>query len=117
MAIRAFFALILATIPLQAGTPADRSPLKACATMKLLTRADFGLKEFKVKENETYRHAPVVSYSIDADGNVIDPHLMRSSGISDIDIKLLNAIKHWKYKPRPHCPVIDTQMSVTIDLL
>ena len=115
MAIRAFLALIFTTACLHAGTPAGRSQLGSCGIIKLLKRSDFDLKDFKIQKNEIYQYTPVVSYSIDSDGNVIDLRLLQSSGISDVDTKLLNAIKDWKYKPRPHCAVIETQMSVTID--
>ncbi len=44
-----------------------------------------------------------------------DAAITHSSGVADMDKKILDAIARWKYKPRPvGCGVIETEMTVTI---
>jgi TonB family protein len=71
---------------------------------------------FKTLPNESYKRSPTVKYLIQEDGTVSNISLTHGSGVADIDKKILDAIAHWKYKPRPvGCGVIETEMSVTID--
>jgi TonB family protein len=70
---------------------------------------------FKFLPKESYKHAPVVSFQIHEDGSVTDAKIVRSSGVRDIDKKLLEAVANWKYKPNPGCGVVSTEMTVTID--
>jgi len=44
-----------------------------------------------------------------------DTTIVRSSGVADIDKKILEAIAKWKYKPRPSgCGVIENEVTLTI---
>jgi TonB family protein len=71
---------------------------------------------FKTLPNESYKRSPVIKYEIQEDGTVSNAAITRRSGVADIDKKCLDAISHWKFKPRPAgCGVIETEMSVTID--
>jgi len=63
----------------------------------------------------SYHSSPLVSYQIEEDGSVSGVKLVRSSGVSKLDQVLIDSVKLWKYRPRPKCGVVDTQMSVTID--
>jgi TonB family protein len=73
---------------------------------------------FKTLPNESYKQSPTVKYLIQEDGTVSDATITRSSGMADMDKKILDAIAKWKYKPRPSgCGVIETEMAVTIHLL
>jgi TonB family protein len=64
---------------------------------------------------ESYKRAPTVKYLIQEDGTVSDATIIRSSGLSDMDKKFVDAIAQWKYKPRPDgCGVIESQMTPTI---
>jgi TonB family protein len=71
-------------------------------------------KPFKFGPGESYKRAPVVKFQINEDGAVSQAKIVRSSGVSDIDAKVLEAITKWKYKPRPGCGVLDSEMSVLI---
>jgi len=78
--------------------------------------ASFPNKPFKFSPNESYKGAPHIRFQIQEDGTVSDAAITRSSGVEDIDKKLLHAVAHWRYKPRPvGCGVIDSEMSVAID--
>lgn len=71
---------------------------------------------FKTQPNESYKWSPIVKYEIQEDGTVSNARVTRKSGVADIDKKFLEAVSHWRYKPRPKgCGVIGTEMSVTID--
>jgi TonB family protein len=71
---------------------------------------------FKILPKETFKAAPSVRFDILQDGSVANMKLVRSSGISDIDSKLLSSVAHSKYKPRPPgCDVIESVMTVIID--
>lgn len=71
---------------------------------------------FKLLPGESYKE-PLSKYQIQEDGTVSNAIVARSSGVADIDKKVLGAVAHWKYKPRSlGCGVIDTEMSVLIHL-
>jgi len=93
-----------------------KSVLPAC-TKTIRVRSFFPKGPFKTLPNESYKQGPIVKYLIQEDGTVSDVTITRSSGLSDMDKKIIDAIARWKYKPRPAgCGVIETEMSVTIDL-
>jgi len=56
----------------------------------------------------------VVKFQINGDGTVSNVKLVRSSGVRDIDKKLLSAVAKWKFKPNPGC-AIESEMTVAID--
>src|SRR5258708_5355565 len=70
---------------------------------------------FKVLPGEAYKDSPTLSFQINEDGSVSKIKLIRSSGVRDIDEQTVNAIRGWKYKPRPGCGAIEVKMSLTID--
>jgi TonB family protein len=70
---------------------------------------------FKRLRGESYKRAPTVKYLIHLDGTVSDATIIRSSGLSDMDKKFVDAIAQWKYTPCPDgCGVIESQMTPTI---
>ena len=72
---------------------------------------------FRARFGESYKRSPIVKFLINENGEVTEPTISRSSGIADIDKKLIDAVARWKYKPRPSgCGVIENEMAVTIDL-
>ena|ERR1700689_2992661 len=71
-------------------------------------------KPFKFRPGESYKQAPVVKFQISEDGAVLQAKIVRSSGVSDIDTKVLEAVTKWKYKPRPGCGVLNSETSVLI---
>ena len=68
----------------------------------------------QLRGNEKYENSPLVSFKVDEAGNVFDVKLARSSGVSGVDTKLLEAVRKWRYKPRPGCGVVESEISVTI---
>jgi TonB family protein len=71
---------------------------------------------FEPLPGESYKGPPLVKYQIQQDGTVSNVIVTRSSGVADIDKKILDAVARWKYKPRSvGCGVIDTEMSVILD--
>jgi TonB family protein len=71
---------------------------------------------FSALANESYKRSPTIKYEIQEDGTVSNATIAGSSGVADMDKKVLDAIALWKYKPRPAgCGVIETEMSVTFD--
>jgi TonB family protein len=70
---------------------------------------------FTFLPNESYKRSPIVKFQINEDGTVSNTKIVRSSGVADIDKKVAAVVSSWKYLPGPGCPVIDSEMSVTID--
>jgi TonB family protein len=95
--------------------PQKKSVPPECAKLIRL-HGSFPKGPFKFLPKESYKGSPLIKYQIQEDGTVSDVLLSRSSGVADIDKKILNAVVRWKYKPRPAgCGIIETEMSVTID--
>jgi TonB family protein len=85
-------------------------------TKTIRVHGSFPKGPFKLLPKETYKGGPLIKYQVQEDGTVSDATLTRSSGVADIDKKVLDAIVRWKFKPRPvGCGVIDTDMFATID--
>jgi TonB family protein len=71
---------------------------------------------FKSLRGESYIGSPNVRFLIREDGTVTDVAITRSSGVADIDKKILDAITKWKYKSRPWgCGVIENDTKIIID--
>jgi TonB family protein len=63
----------------------------------------------------TYKRSPIVRFLIQEDGSVSGVRIVRSSGVADIDKKVVDAVSQWKYKPRPTgCGVIESKMTILI---
>ena len=70
---------------------------------------------FKTLPGESYKRSPTVKYLIQEDGTVSNVTITRSSGVADIDRKILDAIAKWKCKSRPSgCGVIENEVTLTI---
>jgi TonB family protein len=95
---------------------AQRKSVPDSCTKAIPIHGAFPKGPFKTLADESYRRSPKVKYQIEEDGTVTNAALARSSGVIDIDKKVVDAIAHWKYKPRPKgCGQIETSMTVTID--
>jgi TonB family protein len=71
---------------------------------------------FEFLPKESYKGSPLIKFQIQEEGKVSGALISRSSGVADIDKKVLDAVARWRYKPRPAgCGAIDTEVSVTID--
>jgi len=96
------------------GTQKKNVPSECAKLIRLYNT--FPNKPFKFLPKETYKGGPLIKYQVQEDGTVSDATLARSSGVADIDKKVLDAVARWKFKPRPvGCGVIDTEMFATID--
>jgi TonB family protein len=85
-------------------------------TKNIRVHGSFPKGPFKILPKEVYKGAPLIKYQIQEDGTVLNAVVTHSSGVADIDKKILDSVARWKYKPRPiGCGVIDTEMSVVID--
>lgn len=70
----------------------------------------------KFLPKESYKRPPFIKYQIQEDGAVSNATVTCSSGVVEIDKKVLDAVVSWKYKPRPAgCGVVNSEMSVVID--
>lgn len=84
-------------------------------TKTIRVKGSFPNGPFKTLPGESYKGSPGLKYIIREDGTVSDAAITRSSGVSDIDKEILDAIAQWKYKSRPAgCGVIETETTVTI---
>jgi TonB family protein len=100
------------------GQDSQKKSLPPECTKIIRTHGAFPKGPFKTFPNESYKQAPTVKYQIQEDGTVSDATITRSSGIADMDKKILDAIAKGRYKPRPSgCGVIETEMTVTIHLI
>jgi TonB family protein len=98
------------------GQDTQKKSVPSECTKTIQIHGSFPKGPFKFRPKESYKRSPLIKYRIQEDGTVSNAIVTRSSGVADIDKKILNAATHWKYKPRPAgCGVIDTEMSVTID--
>jgi len=94
----------------------QKKDLPLACTKMIRGHGSFPKELFKFLPKESYKRSPLVKYQIQEDGGVSDATITHSSGVADIDKKFLDAVAHWKYKPRPAgCGVIENEMSVTID--
>lgn len=63
-----------------------------------------------------YKGHPHVSFKVTESGAVADPRLIRSSGITAIDERVLTAVAGWEYQPQPGCGDRDVQVTVMINV-
>jgi TonB family protein len=112
-------ALVILTILMESAcwgqeTQKKSVPPECAKTIRL--RGSFPKGPFKFLPKESYKRSPLIKYQIQEDGTASDALVSRSSGVADVDRKVLEAIEHWKYKPRPAgCGAIETERSVIID--
>ncbi len=98
------------------GQDAQEKRVPAECTKTIRVHGSFPKGPFKFLPTESYKGRPVIKYQIQEDGTVSNAIVTRSSGVADIDKKILEAVARWKYKLRPAgCGVIGTEMSVIID--
>lgn len=112
-------ALVLLTLGLVSacwGQDAPKKRVSAECTKTTRVRGSFPKGPFRFLPKESYKRSPLIKYQIQEDGSVSNAIVTRSSGVADIDKRVLQAVARWKYKPRPAgCGIIDTEMSVIID--
>jgi TonB family protein len=98
------------------GQDAQKKNVPAECKKAIRLHGTFPDGPFKFLPKESYKGGPLIKYQVQENGTVSNATLARSSGVADIDKKALDAIAHWKYRPRlVGCGVIDTEMYVTID--
>jgi TonB family protein len=86
-------------------------------TKTIRVQGSFPSGPFRTLPNESYRQSPTIKYVVQEDGTVSNATITRSSGLSDMDKKVLDAIARWKYKPRPAgCGAIESEMVAIIHL-
>jgi TonB family protein len=69
---------------------------------------------YKFLPGESYKRSPTIKFQINEDGTVSNIKLIRSSGVKDIDRKLLKEASGWKFRAVPGC-VIDSKATIDID--
>jgi len=57
-----------------------------------------------------------VKFDILEDGSVANVKIVRSSGVSDLDKRLVSSVNRLKYKARPGCGIVESTMVITIDV-
>src|SRR5579863_2287049 len=70
---------------------------------------------FQFGPDEFYKGAPVIKFLIREDGTVSEVRLIRSSGIADIDKKLLETYSSWQFNKQTGRPAIESQVAAVID--
>lgn len=99
-----------------AGTEAQQKAKPPECTKVTRVHGSFPKGPFKALPTESYRNAPSAKFLIQEDGSVSDVRITRSSGVADIDKKVLESVSQWKYKARPSgCGVIENEGTVLID--
>jgi TonB family protein len=98
------------------GQQAQEKDVPSECTKVIRVNGSFPKGPFTFLPKESYKGSPLIKYQIQEDGSVSDAKIARGSGVVDIDKKVLDAVAHWKYKPRAvGCGTIEIEMSVTID--
>jgi TonB family protein len=92
----------------------DKKLPPGCSSMRRI-RGSVPDGPFHWLPGESYKNSPIVKFQVNEDGTVSGARLIRSCRVSDIDKHVVAAVSHWKFKPRPGCGVIDTEMDLTID--
>ena len=105
--------LALANICSAQNSQPTKLPEK-CAKRRQLNRA-FPKGPYKFRRGEKYKDTPLFKFEISEQGTVTNVRLVRSSGVKDIDEKILAAVSKWKWESMPGCGVIDSEMTVVID--
>jgi TonB family protein len=49
------------------------------------------------------------------DGTVSNVRIIRSTGVRDIDERMVHAVSGWRYKPMAGCGVVDSEITVIVD--
>src|SRR5260221_5141924 len=83
--------------PLRRGRLVVR-PQQGKALVHVRVHGKFPNGPFKTFPNEPYKRSPSVKYLIQEDGTVSDAAITHSSGVADMDKKILDAIARWKYR-------------------
>ena len=100
---------------LSAGTETQQSALPPECTKVTRIHGSYPKRPFKTLPTESYKGSPTVKFVILEDGSVSNVSIARSSGVADLNKKVLESVSQWKYKARPAgCGVIETQMTVVI---
>lgn len=69
---------------------------------------------YKFFPGESYKRSPIVKLQINEDGTVSNVKLIRSSGVKDINRKMLKAASGWEFKAVPGC-ILDSEATIDID--
>jgi len=109
------YAAVLLSLLLPSGANTRQKTIPPECTKVTRVRGSFPKGPFKTLLTESYKNAPSVKFLIQEDGSVSDVSITRSSGVADIDKKVLESVSQWKYKARPSgCGVIENQGTVLI---
>ena len=73
-------------------------------------------KPYKFLPGESYKSALRMKFQVNEDGTVSNARIVRSTGVRDIDEKMVCAVSGWRYKPMAGCGVGDSEMTVIIDV-
>jgi TonB family protein len=110
----AIYAGVVLSFLLASGANTPQSMPPEC-TKVTRVRGSFPKGPFKTLPTESFKNAPSVKFLIQEDGLVSDVSITRSSGVADMDKKVLESVSQWRYKARPNgCGVIESQMTVVI---
>jgi TonB family protein len=63
------------------------------------------------RQDEKYRRPAIVKYEIEEDGAVRKVKLVYSSGVKNLNDRLLAAASQWKYQARPGCGVMKVSLA------
>ena len=91
----------------------ERLPAR-CLHRKAM-RSSYPSGPFHSPKGESYKRSPIVKYQINEHGTVSEVKLRQSSGIQDIDRKMVGVISRWKLEPVAGCGIVETEISVTVD--
>ena len=109
----AFVLLTLGLVTTCWSQDSQKKSLPPECTKTIRVHGSFPKGPFKILPDESYKRSSAVKYLVQEDGTVSNATITRSSGVADMDKKILDAIARWKYKPRPAgCGVTETQMTV-----
>ena len=69
----------------------------------------------KSRDYDGFKRSPIVSFEVDEAGTLSRLKIKRRSGSQAADELALAWVREWKYKPRPGCGVLQSEVLVTID--
>jgi TonB family protein len=104
--------LFLFAVPCRGQTTGTEKVSSECKNRKALQHRGPS-PPYKFLPGESYKRPPTVKFQVNEDGTVSNMKLIRSSGVKDIDKKLIKAASTWKFKAVPGC-IIDSEATILI---
>ena len=113
-------ALILGCSMLRAQTVAPKAGTGSQQVCQLISANPpdfhpFAFVPARIQDKGFKNRSPRISFVVGEDGRVRDVKILKGTGSSSVDDKIIKSVQEWRYKPQPGC-VTSMSSVVTIDI-